>query len=92
VEDHDERVAELERRAEIEYEKLGVAEDLGWAIAAFAALAAYLKWPGWVLPIIIFIGTYYLVTYPYRRREEASTDAYQRASGTGKYFIPPAND
>ncbi len=84
-----EELAELERRSEIESAKLGVAEDLGWGLAIFAALAVYLKWSAWYWAIAAFVATYYLATYPYRRREEAATDLYERAAKIGKYCRPP---
>jgi hypothetical protein len=83
-----ENIEELEKHAEIEMEKLGVAEDLGWGVAWFAACAAYLKWESWWLAAAVVLGGYFLVTYPYRRRESTASDAYHRASGTGKYYRP----
>lgn len=83
---------ELEKRAEIEMEKLGVAEELGWGVAIFAAISAYLKWHNGWLAIGVLVGVYLLVTHPYRRRENAASDTYQHASGTGKYYRPPEND
>lgn len=91
MQDEHEDIAALERRAEIELQKLGVAEDLGWAIAALAAVVAYLKWGGWLLPVCVLIGSYYLATLPYRRRESAAEDAYNKASGTGKYYVSPTD-
>lgn len=85
----DEKLAELERRSEIEWAKLGVAEDLGWGLATFAALAVYLKSGAWYWVIAAFVATYYLATYPYRRCEKAATDLYARASKTGKYSRSP---
>lgn len=82
-------IDDLERRAEIEMAKLGVAEDLGWAVATFAALAAYLRWESFWLAVAVIFGGYILVTHPYRRSETSASDAYERASGTGKYYRPP---
>lgn len=87
MQDENEHIAELERRAELELQKLGVAEELGWVIAALAAVVVYLKWGGWLLLVCILLGSYFLVTYPYRRRESAAEDAYHKASGTGKYYV-----
>ena len=86
-----EHIAELERRAEVELQKLGIAEDLGWLIAALAAAVVYLKWGGWFFSVVVFFGSYYLVIYPYRRHESAAKDAYHKASGTGKYYTQPKN-
>jgi len=87
-----ENLEELGKRAEIEMGKLGVAEDLGWGVAIFAAISAYLKWNNGWLAFGALIGVYLLVTYPYRKREDAASDAYQRASETGKYYRPPECD
>lgn len=78
-------VRELEKLAEIEMAKLGVAEELGWGLAAFAALAAYLKWDNWLLAIVVLLGSYFAVTYTYRKRESAASNAYHQAAGIGNY-------
>lgn len=81
----------LEIQAEIALQKLGVAEELGWGIAALSAMVVYLKWGGWLWPAVAFIASYFLVTLRYRRSETAAADAYERASGTGKHFKPENN-
>lgn len=82
----------LEVKAEIALQKLGVAEELSWGIAGLSAIVIYLKWGGWLWPVVAFITIYFLVTLPYRRSEASATDAYERASGTGKYYKPTNNE
>lgn len=83
------QIEELEKSAEIELARLGVAEDLAWWIAIFAAVAAYSRWDSWLLALAIVFGGYFLITYPYRKRESAAEDAHHRAAGLGKYYQPP---
>ena len=86
------QIEELERQAEIELARLGVAEDLAWWIALFAAVVAYIRWDSWLLALAIVFGGYFLVTYPYRKRESAAENAYHRAAGLGKYYLPSNQD
>lgn len=37
-------IEELEKNAEIELQKLGVAENLGWCLSGLTALSAHMKW------------------------------------------------
>jgi len=85
-------IEELEKRADIELARLGVAEDLAWWIAICAAIAAYLRWESWLLAIAIVIGGYFAITYPYRKRESAAEDAHHRVAGLGKYYQPRNHD
>lgn len=87
-----ETIEELERRAEIALQRLGVAEDLAWTIGILAAAVAYLKEGGWLIPLIAFAAGYYLATYPYRRKEAAASDAYEQAAGLGKYSKASPNN
>ena len=81
-------IEELEKRAEIEMACLGVAEHLGWWLAWFAAFTAYLSWDSWLIAGGVLVAIYVLATYPYRKREDAASDAYHRAAGLGKYYQP----
>jgi hypothetical protein len=80
-----EPLTELERKAEIELQKLGVAEDFGWWLAGLAAFLAYLSWGSWLVSVTVFFSSYYIATYPYRRNERLATDTYHRVAGLGKY-------
>jgi hypothetical protein len=78
-------VEEFERKAEVELQKLGVAENFGWWLAGLAALSAYLKWGSWLASIAVFFSSYYIATYSYRRNDRLATDTYHRVAGLGKY-------
>jgi hypothetical protein len=78
-------VQELERAAEVELARLGVAEELGWVLAMLAAYATYLQWHTWYVAALALIVAYVVATYPYRRREHIAEDAYHQAAGIGKY-------
>jgi hypothetical protein len=82
---------ELEKSAEIEMEKLGVAENLGWWASCFAAYATYLKWDSWWLALAVMLGVYFVITLPYRKREKIAEDEYHKACGLGKYYSPKEN-
>lgn len=84
-------IEELEKNAEIELQKLGVAENLGWCLSGLTALSAHMKWENWLLSILVFFSSYYIVTYPYRKKENDATDAYHRVAGIGKYYRAQKN-
>ncbi len=75
----------VEHRMELADAKLRVAEDLGWVTAGFGAVAMYLLLESWLAAIGAFVLIYVVATYKYRKAEKAATDAYERATGTGKY-------
>ncbi len=75
----------VEHRMELADAKLGVAEDLGWVAAGFAAVAMYLLLESWLAAIGAFVLIYVVATYKYRKDDKAATDAHERATGTGKY-------
>lgn len=77
--------AELQHQSEVTDAELGVAEELGWAIAAFAALAAHLKWEAWLVTVPVAVGAYALSTYRFRKRAAAAEDRYYSVAGLGKY-------
>lgn len=53
---------ELQHQSELADAELGVAEELGWAIAVLSGLAAHFKWESWLLTLPIIIGSYVLAT------------------------------
>ena len=75
----------VERRIELADAKLGVAVNLGWVAAGFAAVAMYLLLGSWLAAIGAFVLIYVVAIYKYRKDEKAATDAYHRATGTGDY-------
>lgn len=76
---------ELEQQSAIANAALGVAEDLGWAVALLAGLAAYLKWDSWLVTFPVTAGAYMVAIYRYRRRAAQAEDSYFRAARLGKY-------
>jgi hypothetical protein len=76
---------ELQHQCEVADAELGVAEELGWAVAALAGLAAHLKLETWLVTVPIAIGAYVLSIYRYRRRAATADDNYYRVTGLGKY-------
>jgi arginine exporter protein ArgO len=84
---NDDDLTAIEHRSELADAKLGVAEDLGWVAAGFAAVAIYLILDSWMAGIITFVGVYFLATFRYRKEVRAATDAYEKATGTGKYRV-----
>ena len=78
---------ELEKLSQIADAELGVAEELGWAIAILAASAVHLKWESWLLTIAAAIGSYILAVYRYRKGAAVAEDNYYRSAGLGKYVV-----
>ena len=76
---------EIEHRSELADAKLGVAEELAWPLAGFAALAAHLKWENWVLTVPIAVAIYFIATLKYHREASRAEDEYFRVAGLGKY-------
>lgn len=76
---------DLQQKSEIADAELGVAEELGWGVAAFAGLAAYLKWESWLFALIVSVLAYSLSIYRYRRKASMAEDLYFRSAGLGKY-------
>lgn len=82
---HQQSEVELQRVSELADARLDVAEEFGWAVGAFAALAAHLKWESWLVTLPVAVGTYALAIYRYRKRAAMAEDNYCRAAGLGKY-------
>ena len=85
-------IAELERRAEVELEKLGVAENLGLWLAAFVALSVYLKWEGWFSTGAAFVLAYAVATAPYKKRHASAKAAAESARRDALSTDDQAND
>jgi hypothetical protein len=76
---------DLQKTSEIADAELGVAEELGWGVAAFAGIAAYLKWESWLFAIGVFVLAYVASVYSYRRKAALAEDKYYKSAGLGKY-------
>jgi hypothetical protein len=79
---------EAERRCDIATARLGVAEELRWAIAGPIAFLLYLKYDSWLLATGVGIITFFLVTRWYEKEYDAANDAYEQLTGTGKFYKP----
>lgn len=77
---------QLQRRCEISDARLGVAENMGWATALFALLAAYLYWGSWVVAFASGVAVYCTAVYQYGKQRKHAWDEYERATKTGKYY------
>ena len=62
------------------------AEELAGPIAILAGWVAHAEGLRWWLSVPIAIGAFIVVARYFGRREEAAEDAYERATGTGKYW------
>ena len=83
---------ELQHQSELADAELGVAEELGWAVAVLSGLAAHFKWDSWLLTLPITIGSYVLATYRYRRKAAKAEDDYYQAAGLGIYALKRGSD
>ena len=77
---------ELEHRSALSDARLGVAEELGWAVALLSGAVIYLKWGTWMGAVVGAMAVYYVVTYKYRKDAKKAEDEYLRAAGLGKYL------
>ena len=84
--------AEAQKRCDMATAKLGVAEELRFAVAAPFAVAVYLKYDSWIAAVIVGVVAFFLVTYWYEKEYDAAHDAYERLTGTGKYWKGPQSD
>ncbi len=72
----------IHHRMDLADAKLGVAKDLGWVAAGFAAVSMYLLLESWLAAIGAFVLIYVVAIYKYRKDEKAAADAYERAHST----------
>lgn len=83
-------IEELKVKTRIAEAELTLIERIRWGMAAL--LAAFLEaaiFQSWEMPVAISIGVVLFVPYWHRKRYDAAWDAYEKATGTGK-FAPPA--
>lgn len=81
-----ENVPELEERMKLALAKLSVAEDLSWGMALFFGIALQLKWGLWWLSVVLALLLRYLAVKAFDRQYEEASDAWGRATGSGKHF------
>ncbi|MFC5303452.1 hypothetical protein [Azospira restricta] len=82
-------IEELKVRTRIADAELQLIERLRWGIAVLSAM--YLEaaiFHDWTWPAVIGIGVLAGANYWHRKRYDAAWDAYEKASGTGKFAAP----
>ena len=83
---------ELERACQIAGARLGVAEELRWPLAMSAAINAQVFSNSWLVAVGIAIAVYILTARWYDKDYESAWDQYEKATKTGKYYVPHAPD
>ncbi|MYN05568.1 hypothetical protein GTP41_26095 [Pseudoduganella sp. DS3] len=83
---------ELELKSMLADTRLGVAEELGWTCAIFAALGLYAFFHSLFITIVGFGLAYYLVTLRYRRAANSAEDEFHKHAGIGKYSAHSSGD
>ena len=81
-------IADAERRCAITTAKLSVAEELRFAVAVPSAFLVYVKFDTWLGALAAGIALFLLVPHWYAKEYDAAWDAYERVTGTGKYYKP----
>lgn len=77
---------ELQHQSELADARLDVAEDLWWPIAILAAVTVNLRWDNWLLTVVAFVASYFLVVLKYRQTADKAEDEYYRVAHLGKYM------
>lgn len=85
-------IEELKVKTRIAEAELTLIERIRWGIGAlFAAFLESTFFHSWEIPVAISVGVVLFVPYWHRKRYDAAWDAYEKATGTGK-FAPPASE
>lgn len=82
-------IEELKVRTRIAEAELVLVERMRWGMGAL--LAAFLEaaiFHSWELPVAFSVGVVLFVPYWHRKRYHAAWDAYEKATGTGKFATP----
>ena len=85
-------IEELKVKTRIADAELRLVERLRWGVAVLSAM--YLEaaiYQSWTWPVVIGVGILLGANFWHRRRYDAAWDAYEKATGTGK-FAPEAKD
>ncbi len=83
---HEDLERDAERRLEIATAKLGVAEEYRFVVGAAAALLTHLIVANWWIAFAVFCVAFWFSAKSYDKEYEAANEAYERLSGTGKYY------
>jgi len=79
-------IEELKVQTRIADAQLRLIERLRWGIAGLSAL--YLEsavFHSWTLPLAFAAGVVFFANFFHRRRYDKAWDAYEKATGTGKF-------
>ncbi len=76
----------LEVRCQVAMARLGVAEELRKIISVLAAWICFLYFGSWLASIALWFAVEMTVPYWYSKQYDAASDAYEKATGTGRYF------
>jgi hypothetical protein len=77
---------ELETKTRVADARLGLVEDLRWTIAPLAAIAVQHYWHTWPISVGVGIIAFFAIPYPFSKESDRAQDAYERFTGTGKYW------
>ena len=80
----------MERRAETTRAEMILARDFGKSISLLIVVIASLLSIHAVFWIPVAAGSYYAVTYRYRRDAARAEDEYHQAARLGKYYDTPS--
>ncbi|MCP5268147.1 MAG: hypothetical protein H6943_03800 [Zoogloeaceae bacterium] len=79
-------IEELKVRTQIAGAELSLVERVRWGIAVLSAL--YLEvsiFNSWTIPVAVGIVLLFVLPYWHRKRYDQAWDAYEKATGTGKF-------
>jgi len=85
-------IEELKVRTRIADAELQLIERLRWGVAVLSAM--YLEaavYHSWTWPVIIGMGVLLGSNYWHRKRYDAAWDAYEKATGSGKFAADQAD-
>ena len=83
-------IEELKVRTRIADAELVLIERIRWGMAAlFAAFLEAAIFHSWELPVGFGVAVVLFLPYWHRKRYNAAWDAYEKATGTGKFAPPP---
>lgn len=88
-------VEELKVQTRIAGAELALIERIRWGMAAlFAAFLEAAFFHSWEVPVAISVGIVLFAPYWHRKRYDRAWDAYEKATGTGKFApaTPDASD
>lgn len=77
-----------ERNLDIATAELAVVEKLRWWLAGSNGALAGQYWESWWIGVLVGVAVFFLVTHGFEKEYDKANDAYDRATGTGRYYVP----